>query len=149
MIFPPVGMGVPISDPIPKQLSEVDIVRSNFALERLKMERKYKMLQEMAEKLEKNARVHEHKARKITEGYTKVKGKNENLYMANKKLWVQVKDIKIGRFFGTQWREGEASQTESNHWQTQATKAQTKAGYWKSEHFMVSEELVKCHKSRG
>ena len=34
-------------------------------------------------------------------------------------------------FFGTQRREGEASQKKSNHWQTQATKAQKKADYWK------------------
>ena len=87
------------------------------------MERKYKRLQEITEKSEENARVHEHKARKMTEGYTKVKGENENLYIANKKLWVQVKDTKIGRFFGTQRREWETSQRESNHWRTQATKA--------------------------
>ena len=102
MVLPLIRIGVPIPDPIPKQLLEVDIVRSKFALKRMKMEQKYKMLQEMAEKLEKNARVHEHKARKMIEVYTKVKGENENLYIANKKLWVQVKDTKIGRFFGTQ-----------------------------------------------
>ena len=102
-------MRVFVPDPIPKQLSEVDIVRSEFASERLEMEQKYKRLQEVAEKLEENARVHEHKARKMTEGYTKVKGENENLYIANKKLWVQVKDTKIGRFFGTQHRKREAS----------------------------------------
>ena len=45
----------------------------------------------------------------MIEGYTKVKGENENLYIANKKLWVQVKDTKIGCFFGTQHKEGEAS----------------------------------------
>ena len=72
----------------------------------------------MAKKSEENARVHEHKARKMTEGYTKVKGENENLYIANKKLWVQVKDTKIRRFFGTQRKEGEVSQRESKHWQT-------------------------------
>ena len=77
----------------------------------------------MAEILEENARVHEHKAWKMTEGYTKVKDENENLYIANKKLWVQVKITKIGHFFGTQRREEEASQKESNHWQTQATEA--------------------------
>ena len=84
----------------------------------------------------------------MVEGYTKVKGENENLYIANKKLWVQVKDIKIGHFFGTQHREGEPSQRGSNHWQTQAIKAQTKAGYWESEHSVVFEELVKCRKNR-
>ena len=84
----------------------------------------------------------------MTEGYTKVKGENENLYIANKKLWVQVKDTKIRRFFGTQRKEGEVSQRESNHWQKQATEAQTKASCWESEHSVVSEKLVKCHKSR-
>ena len=85
----------------------------------------------------------------MTEGYIKMKGENENLYIANKKLWVQVKDTKIGRFFGTQRREGEASQRESNHWQTQASEAQKKAGYWKNEHSVVLEELTRCRKSRG
>ena len=102
-------MRVSVPDPIPKQLSEVDIVRSEFVSKRLEMEQKYKKLQEIAEKSKENAWVHEHKARKMTEGYTKVKGKNENVYIANKKLWVQVKDTKIGRFFSTQRREGEAS----------------------------------------
>ena len=37
-IFPSIRMRVSVLDPIPKQLSEVDIVRSKFALERLKME---------------------------------------------------------------------------------------------------------------
>ena len=83
----------------------------------------------------------------MIEGYTKVKGENENLYIANKKLWVQVKDTKRRRFFGTLHREGEASQKESNHWKTQATNAQTKVGYWESEHFVISEELVRCRKS--
>ena len=70
------------------------------------MEQKYKKLQEVVEKSKENARVHEHKAQKMTEGYTKVKEENENLYIANKKLWVQVKDTKMGHFFGTQCREG-------------------------------------------
>ena len=69
------------------------------------MEQKYKKLQEITEKSEENARVNEHKARKMIKGYSKVKGENENLYIANKKLWVQVKDTKIGCFFGTQSRE--------------------------------------------
>ena len=81
-------MRVSILNPIPKQLSKVDIVRSKFASERLEMEQKYKRLQEVAKTLEENAREHEHKARKMTKGYTKVKDKNENLYIANKKLWV-------------------------------------------------------------
>ena len=92
-------MRVSILDPILKQLSEVDIVRSEFASEMLKMEQKYKKLHEIVDKLEENAWVHEHKAWKITEGYTKVKDENENLYIANKKLWVQVKNTKIGCFF--------------------------------------------------
>ena len=79
-------MRVSVPDPIPKQLSKVDIVRSEFASERLEMEWKYKRLQEITEKSKENAWVHEHKTRKMTEGYTKVKGKNENLYIANKKL---------------------------------------------------------------
>ena len=122
-------MRVFVPYPIPKKLSEVDIVRAEFTSERLEMERKYKRLQEIIEKSKENARVHEHKTRKMTKGYTKVKDENENLYITNKKLWVQVKDIKIGCFSSTQHREGEASQKKSNHWQTQATEAQTKAGY--------------------
>ena len=65
----------------------------------------------------------------MTEGYTKVKSENENLYIANKKMWVQIKDAKIGHFFGTQHREREASQRESNRWQRQAKEAQEKALY--------------------
>ena len=53
----------------------------------------------------------------MTEGYAKVKSENENLYGANKKLWVQIRDNKIGRFSGTQCIKGEASQRESNRWQ--------------------------------
>ena len=37
-ILPLVRMRVPVPDPIPKQLSEVDIVRSEFASERLEIE---------------------------------------------------------------------------------------------------------------
>ena len=44
---------------------------------------KIQKIQEIADKLEEKARVHEHKARKMTEGYTKVKDENENLYIAN------------------------------------------------------------------
>ena len=65
----------------------------------------------------------------MTEGYTKVKSENENLYIANKKMWVQIKDTRIGHFFGTQTREGEASQRESNRWQQQAEEAQEKVVY--------------------
>ena len=81
--------------------------------------------------------------------YTKAKNVNENLYIANKRLCGQVKDTKIRSFFGTQRRECEAFQKESNDWQTQATEVQTKAGYWENKHSMVSEELVRCRKSRG
>ena len=73
------------------------------------MEQKYKKIEELTEKSEENARVHEHKARRMIEGYTKVKGENENLYIANKKLWEQNKNSKIGCFFGTQRSEGESS----------------------------------------
>ena len=59
-----------------------------------------------------------------------------------------MKDTKIGRFFGTQRREGEVSQRESNRWQTQVAEAQTKASYWKNEHSMIFKELSKCRKSR-
>ena len=43
-IFPPTRMRISVPNPIPKQLSEVDIVRSEFASKRLEMERKYKKL---------------------------------------------------------------------------------------------------------
>ena len=69
-------MRVSIPNPIPEQPSEVDIVRSKFASKRLEMEQKYKKLQELAEKSEENSRVHEHKARRMIEAYTKVKGEN-------------------------------------------------------------------------
>ena len=45
----------------------------------------------------------------MTKGYTKVKGENENMYMANKKLWVQVKDTKIGYFFAPNVEKGKLS----------------------------------------
>ena len=64
--------------------------------------------------MEKNACIHEHTAQRMTESYTKVKSENENLYIANKKMRVQIKDTKVGRFFGTQCREREALQRESN-----------------------------------
>ena len=54
-VLPPARMIVLIPNPIPKQLSKVDTVQSEFALERLEMERKYKKLQEIAEKSMKNA----------------------------------------------------------------------------------------------
>ena len=79
--------------------------------------------------------------------YTKAKGENENLYEANKKLWEQNRNARIESFFGTQRREGESSQRESNHWKTQASEAQTKACHWEKEHSVIFEELSKCHKS--
>ena len=145
----PVRMQVLVSNPAPMQPSKVEIIRLEFAFERLKMEQKYLRLQEAVNKAESNARVHERKAQRMADVYNKAKNENENLYIANKKLCGLVKDTGIGRFFGTQRRKGEASQKESNHWQTQATEAQTKADYWENEHFVVFEELIKCHKSRG
>ena len=62
MVFPPAKMRVSILEPILEQPSEVNIVRLEFALERLEMEQKYKKLQELAEKSEENSRVHDHKA---------------------------------------------------------------------------------------
>ena len=87
------------------------------------MEQKYLRLQKTADKAESNARVQEHKAQRMADVYTKVKGENENLYIANKKLWEQNKNTRIRRFFGTQQREGESSQRESNHWKMQASEA--------------------------
>ena len=60
------------------------------------MEQKYKRLQDVAEKSKENAREHEHKARKMTKGYTKVKGENENLYIANKSYGYRSKTPKWG-----------------------------------------------------
>ena len=130
------------------QPSKVEIVRSEFTSKRSKMEHKYLRLQEIENKAESNARVHKRKAKRMTDVCAKTKNENENLYIANKKLCGQVKDTRIRRFFGTQQREGEASQKEFNHWQTQATKAQTKVSYWKNEHSVIFEELVRCRKSR-
>ena len=99
------------------------------------MEQKYLRLQKVAEESEENVHLHEHKAQKMTEGYTKVKGENENLYIANKKLWLKVKDIKIRCFFGTQHGKGEASQRESNRWQRDAMEAQEKVVYLEKRQF--------------
>ena len=66
----------------------------------------------MVDKAKSNAQVHERKTQRMTDVYTKAKNENENLYIANKRLCGQVKDTKIGHFFGTQRREGEASQRE-------------------------------------
>ena len=43
-VLPPVRMRISVPNPIPKQLSEMDIARSEFASERLEMEQKYKKL---------------------------------------------------------------------------------------------------------
>ena len=80
-----------------------------FAFERLEMEQKYLRLQEIAGRVESNARIQEHKAQKMVDVCTKAKDKTENLYIANKKLWEQNRNTRIGRFFGTQRREGESS----------------------------------------
>ena len=72
-------------------------------------------LQKTADKAESNARIQEHKAQRMEDVYTKAKDENENLYIANKKLWEQNRNIRIGCFFGTQRKEGESSQRESNH----------------------------------
>ena len=95
-------MQVLVSDPALIQPSKVKIIILEFAFERSKMEQKYLRLQEIANKVENNVRAHKHKAQKMMDVYTKVKSENENSYIANKKLWGQVKDTKIGHFFGTQ-----------------------------------------------
>ena len=59
-------------------------------------------LQEIADKAENNAQIYEHKVQKMTDVYAKAKGENENLYIANKKLWEQNQNTRIGLFFGTQ-----------------------------------------------
>ena len=112
------------------------------------MKRKYLRLQETADKAESNARIQEHKAEKIADVYAKAKDETENLYITNKKLWEQNKNTRIRRFFGTQRREGESFQKESNHWKAQASKAQTKACHWENKHSIISEELSKFRKSR-
>ena len=58
-------------------------------------------LQETTDKMESNAQIQEHKVQKITNVYAKAIGENENLYIANKKLWEQNRNTHIGRFFGT------------------------------------------------
>ena len=49
------------------------------------MEQKYIRLQEVTEKSEEKACIHEHKAQRMTKGYTKVKSENEN------PIWCQQK----------------------------------------------------------
>ena len=111
----PYRMQVSVPVPVPMQPSEMEIIRSEFAFERSKMKQKYLRLQKTANKAENNARVQEHKAHRMVDVYTKAKGENENLYIANKKLWEQNRSTRIGRFFETQQRECESSQKESNH----------------------------------
>ena len=82
----PVKMQVSIPDPAPIQPSEVKIVRSEVASEKLEMEQNYLRLQKTADKAESNAWVQEHKAQRMIDVCTKVKDENENLYIANKKL---------------------------------------------------------------
>ena len=105
----PARMRVSILDPTLIQPSKVEIIRLEFAFERLEMEQKYLRLRKIADKAKSHARVHERKAQRMANVYTKTMSDNENLYIANKKLWGQVKDTKIGRFFRTQRKEGEAS----------------------------------------
>ena len=101
-------MQVSISDPIPVQPSMIEIIILEFASKRSKMEQKYMRLQEITDKAEINAWVHEHKAQKMADVYTKAKGENENLYIANKKLWEQNRNTRVRHFFGMQQRECEA-----------------------------------------
>ena len=84
----------------------------------------------------------------MEENYSKMKGENQNLYEANKKLWTQIKDSKIGRFFGTNRREGESSQGQSNRWQQQAEEAQKKAEYCEGMHSSTFGKLEKCLESK-
>ena len=108
-------MQVPISDPVPVQPSEIEIVRAKFASERLEIEQKYLRLQKTADRAESNAKIQEHNAQKMVDVCAKAKDETENLYIANKKLWEQNRNTRIGCFFRTQRREGESSQRESNY----------------------------------
>ena len=54
----------------------------------------------MTNKAESNARVHERKAQRMADVYTKAKSENDNLYIANKKLWGQVNDTKESPIIG-------------------------------------------------
>ena len=102
-------MQVPIPDPVPVQLLEIEIIRAKFASKRSEMEQKYLRLQETADKAESNARIQKHKVQKMADVCAKAKDETENLYIANKKLWEQNRNTRIGRFFGTQRRECESS----------------------------------------
>ena len=113
----PARMRVPVTDPPPRKLSELEIARAEFKVERLKMEQENKRLREKSKKWEDQAQKQEYKIQRIEENYAKMKGENQNLYEANKKLWTQIKDSKIGQFFDTNRRESESSQRQSNRWQ--------------------------------
>ena len=108
------------------------------------MEQENKRLREKSEKWEDQAQKQKYKIQRMEENYTKMKGENQNLYEANKKLWTQIKDSKVGQFFGTNRREGESSQGQSNRWQQQAEEAQKKAKYWEGMHSSTSGKLEKC-----
>ena len=58
----PDRMQVSIPDPVLIQPSKIEIIRSEFASERLEMEQKYLRLQETADKVKNNAQVQKHKA---------------------------------------------------------------------------------------
>ena len=60
-------MQVSVPDPVPIQPSKIEIIRSEFASERSKIEQKYLRLQETANKSESNARVQEHKAQRMAD----------------------------------------------------------------------------------
>ena len=97
----PDRMQVPIPESVPVQPSEIKIIRAEFAFERLEMEQKYLRLQETVDKAESNDRIQEHKVQKMVDVGAKAKDETENLYIANKKLWEQNRNTRIGRFFGT------------------------------------------------
>ena len=58
----PDRMQVSVPDSVLVQPSKIEIIRLEFAFERSEMEQKYLRLQQIADKAENNARVHEHKA---------------------------------------------------------------------------------------
>ena len=112
----PARMRVPVTDPPLRKPLELEIARAEFEVEN-------KRLREKSKKWEDQAQKQEHKIQRMEENYTKMKSENQNLYEANKKLWTQIKDSKIGRFFGINQREGESSQRQSNRWQQRAEEA--------------------------
>ena len=88
VVSPSTRIRVSVPDPAPIQPSKVEIVKLGFAFERLEMEQKYFRLQEMANKAKSNARVHERKAQRMADVYTKAKSENENLYIAKKAMGI-------------------------------------------------------------